>query len=204
MRGYQLWRREEVTAVGCQLHATVSFRHATNTVLSSAFICTAVWRLVKGLYLLLYQRHQREELNCLGQSTIAQYVKQDRLGPTLNFTLPCLSWNCLLPLLNQCGGPRGMDHDTTFLQFESAYFESFWFSWIGVRTGICLGKLWVIPMMLAWGSALRRRPCVWKPPSTGWCFTSESSVEDVKKITAKMQSRAEQCPTITRRVPHFT
>lgn len=107
MRGYQLWRREEVTAVGCQLHATVSFRHTTNTVLSSAFICTAVWRLVKGLYLLLYQRHQREELNCLGQSAIAQYVKQDRLGPTLDFTplypafLEIASYHCLISVVGQ-------------------------------------------------------------------------------------------------------
>lgn len=57
-----------------------------NTFLSSAFIGTAVWRLVKGHYLLLYQRHQREELNCLGWSTIAQYVKQGHLGPALGFT----------------------------------------------------------------------------------------------------------------------
>ena len=78
-----------------------------NTFLSSAFIRTAVWRLVKGLYLPLYQRHQREELNCLGWSTIAQYVKQDHLGPALGFTplypvfLEIASYHCLISVVGQ-------------------------------------------------------------------------------------------------------
>lgn len=120
--------------------STASFRHAMNTFLSSAFIHTAVWRLVKDLYLSLYQRLQREELNCLGCSTIAQYVKQDHLGPTLGFMplypvcLEIASYHCFIRVVGQevwtttqhffnlsqptlnlfCSHPRGHNTDNYF------------------------------------------------------------------------------------------
>lgn len=175
--------------------------------LSSAFICPAVWRLVKGLYLLLYQRHQREELNCLGQSTIAQCVKQDRLGPTLDFTplypvfLEIASYHCLIsvvgqevwtmtqhffnlsqPILNLFGsvelawGPG------------SAWVSSGWYPWCWREDQLRVGGL-------VYGSL--RQPAGASHLSHQWRMWR-------RLLPRCKASRAEQCPTITRRVPHFT
>lgn len=83
-----------------------------------------VSRLVKGFLCLRFTTGlQREELNCLGQGTVAWCLKQNRLDPILGSTLLCrLSLKAAsYHLFASVVGQEILDRDPVFLQFESDY-----------------------------------------------------------------------------------
>lgn len=85
-----------------------------------------IMRLVKAFMSHSPTGHQREEFNCLGQSTIAWCLKQNYLSSTLLYrlsvSLELASYHCFASVVGQ---ERDLDHDTAFLRLELAYFECF-------------------------------------------------------------------------------